>query len=61
MSNNDRPSPVALLVGGLLALIVGIIVVRFVLGTILFLGKVALVIALVALVVSAMSRGSRKR
>ena len=47
--------------GGLLALIVGIIVVRFVLGTILFLGKVALVIALVVVVVSALSRGKGSR
>lgn len=49
-------SPVAMAVGGLLAVVVGWILLRWVLGTIVFLAKAVILVVLVALVLSAVAR-----
>ena len=59
MDQNDRTSPVAMLVGGVLALVVGIILVRWLLHTLIFFGKVAVLVVLVSLVMSALARTSK--
>lgn len=59
MDQNDRQSPVAMLVGGVIALVVGIIVLRWVLHTLIFFGKVAVLVVLVGLVMSAVARTSK--
>ena len=49
-------SPVAMAVGGLLAVVVGWILLRWVLGTIVFFAKAVILVVLVALVLSAVAR-----
>lgn len=49
-------SPVAMAVGGLLAVVVGWILLKWVLGTIVFFAKAAILVVLVALVLSAVAR-----
>ncbi len=49
-------SPVAMAVGGLLAIVVGWILLRWVLGTIVFFAKAVILVVLVALVLSAVAR-----
>jgi undecaprenyl pyrophosphate phosphatase UppP len=56
MDRDKLPSPAMLLVGGVVALVVALVVIRWVLRTLFFFGKVALVVIVIAAVVSWIGR-----
>ena len=54
--SKDGPSPVAMVIGGLVALVVGWMFLRWVLGTIFFFARMAVLAVIVVLVLSAVAR-----
>ena len=60
MSTNVKPSPFGAILGVLVALVIGWFVVRSLLGTLFFFGRIAILLVIVAAVASALTRLGRK-